>query len=101
MRSSLVWISCQNSSGDGTNTWFSKIALSQHIIRSIYPETMSTAAARADSVHAEWQRQAGCGAFAMCDQIRSDSGITCGSRYYPRGVTAVLWMNETKTTPRH
>ncbi|MEZ5277441.1 MAG: glycoside hydrolase family 52 protein [Opitutaceae bacterium] len=87
-------------SSTSTNTWFSKIALSQHIIRSIYPETMSRAAARADSVHAEWQRQAGCGAFAMCDQIRSDSGITCGSRYYPRGVTAVLWMNETKTTRR-
>jgi hypothetical protein len=54
-----------------------------------------TAAARAgDRVHAGWQRTPGCGRDAMCDQIRSDTGISCGSRYYPRGVTAWLWLRE-------
>ena len=30
----------------------------------------------------------------MCDQVRSDTGVACGSRYYPRGVTAYLWLRE-------
>lgn len=76
------------------NTWFSKIAISQHVIRSVFPEAMSATAAAADRVHAQWQKMPGCGAHAMCDQIRSDTGVTCGSRYYPRGVTASLWLRE-------
>jgi hypothetical protein len=48
----------------------------------------------ADRVHADWQRQPGCGRDAMCDQITSTNGVSCGSRYYPRGVTAWLWLNE-------
>jgi hypothetical protein len=30
----------------------------------------------------------------MCDQINSETGVTCGSRYYPRGVTTILWLRE-------
>lgn len=81
-------------SSTSTNTWFSKIALAQHVIRTIYPDTLSPDANDADAVHAGWQQAPGCGEFAMCDQIRSDTGYTCGSRYYPRGVTSVIWMNE-------
>lgn len=81
-------------SSTSTNTWFSKIAIAQHVIRSLFPEAMNEAARAADRVHAAWQRTPGCGKDAMCDQIRSDSGISCGSRYYPRGVTACLWLRE-------
>jgi hypothetical protein len=81
-------------SSTSTNTWFSKIAISQHVIRRMFPEALSEAARAADRVHAEWQRTEGCGAHAMCDQIRSDTGVTCGSRYYPRGVTSTLWFRE-------
>ncbi|HKB90270.1 MAG TPA: glycoside hydrolase family 52 protein, partial [Opitutaceae bacterium] len=81
-------------SSTSTNTWFSKIALAQYVVRQLFPEAMSEAAHGADRVHADWQRKPGCGEHAMCDQIRSDSGITCGSRYYPRGVTAWLWLLE-------
>jgi hypothetical protein len=81
-------------SSTSRNTWFSKIALAQHVIRELFPETLSEAAQAADRVHADWQRQPGCGAFAMCDQILSDTGVVCGSRYYPRGVTAWLWLLE-------
>ena len=81
-------------SSTSTNTWFSKIALAQHVVRRLFPEALNDAARAADRVHADWQRQPGCGRDAMCDQIRSDSGISCGSRYYPRGVTAYLWMLE-------
>ena len=81
-------------SSTSTNTWFSKIALAQHVIRCLFPEAMNAAAHAADRVHADWQRTPGCGRDAMCDQIRSDTGISCGSRYYPRGVTAWLWLRE-------
>jgi len=81
-------------SSTSTNTWFSKIALAQYVVRKMFPEAMTDEARAADQVHANWQRAPGCGAFAMCDQIRSDSGMTCGSRYYPRGVTTILWMQE-------
>ncbi len=81
-------------SSTSTNTWFSKIAIAQHVIRRLFPEAMNEAAHAADRVHANWQRTPGCGRDAMCDQIRSDTGISCGSRYYPRGVTAWLWLRE-------
>jgi hypothetical protein len=81
-------------SSTSTNTWFSKIALAQHVIRRLFPEAMSPAVRAADRVHADWQRRPGCGRDAMCDQIRSDTGVSCGSRYYPRGVTTILWMLE-------
>lgn len=81
-------------SSTSKNTWFSKIALAQHVVRRLFPDTLTEKAKAADRVHADWQRQPGCGANAMCDQIFSDTGITCGSRYYPRGVTACLWLRE-------
>jgi len=81
-------------SSTSTNTWFSKIAIAQHVIRKLFPEAMTADARAADRVHADWQRTRGCGEFAMCDQIRSDTGIACGSRYYPRGVTTYLWLSE-------
>ncbi len=81
-------------SSTSTNTWFSKIALSQFVVRNLFPEVVNASVARADQVHADWQRSSGCGAYAMCDQIRSDTGEACGSRYYPRGVTSILWIDE-------
>jgi len=81
-------------SSTSTNTWFSKIAIAQHVVRRMFPEAMSPAARAADRVHADWQRQPGCGEHAMCDQINSETGVTCGSRYYPRGVTTILWLRE-------
>jgi hypothetical protein len=81
-------------SSTSTNTWFSKTAIAQHVIRRLFPDTLNAAARAGDRVHADWQRTPGCGAHAMCDQIRSDSGNACGSRYYPRGVSAYLWLSE-------
>jgi hypothetical protein len=81
-------------SSTSTNTWFSKIAIAQHVIRTLFPEALGEAARAADRVHADWQRRPGCGEHAMCDQINSETGVTCGSRYYPRGVTAILWLRE-------
>jgi xylan 1,4-beta-xylosidase len=81
-------------SSTSSNTWFSKIALAQYVVRRLFPEAMNRAARGGDRVHADWQRQPGCGRDAMCDQIISTNGESCGSRYYPRGVTAWLWLAE-------
>ncbi len=81
-------------SSTSRNTWFSKIAIAQYVVRRLFPDTLTPEAAAADRAHARWQQQPGCGAFAMCDQILSDTGVVCGSRYYPRGVTAWLWLQE-------
>ena len=81
-------------SSTSDNTWFSKIALAQHVVRRLFPEALDADAIAADRVHADWQRRPGCGRDAMCDQILSPSGLACGSRYYPRGVTTWLWVGE-------
>ena len=81
-------------SSTSRNTWFSKIAIAQYVVRRLFPDTLNDEARAADRTHADWQRLPGCGAFAMCDQILSDTGIVCGSRYYPRGVTSWLWLQE-------
>jgi hypothetical protein len=76
------------------NTWFSKIALAQYVARRLFPAALNDAARRADDVHAAWQKAPGCGPWAMCDQIHSETGQALGSKYYPRGVTAWLWTLE-------
>ena len=81
-------------SSTSKNTWFSKIAIAQHVVRVLFADALSPEAKAANKVHADWQRAPGCGANAMCDQIFSDTGVSCGSRYYPRGVTACLWLLE-------
>lgn len=81
-------------SSTSTNTWFSKIAISQYVIRRMFPEALGPEALAADRVHAGWQKRPGCGENAFCDQINSETGVTCGSRYYPRGVTTYLWLQD-------
>lgn len=81
-------------SSTSRNTWMSKIAIAQHVVRQLFPAALSPAALAADRVHRRWQENAASAAFAMCDQINSETGAALGSRYYPRVVTAVLWLRE-------
>jgi len=81
-------------SSTSTNTWMSKISLCQHVARRLFPAAVTPEAVAADRVHAQWESQPGCGADAMCDQIESTSGRAIGSKYYPRIVTAALWLRE-------
>ncbi len=76
------------------NTWFSKIALAQHVTRELFPESLDNAARAADAVHARMQQSEPLGRHAMVDQVHSTTGMALGSRYYPRIVTACLWMDE-------
>lgn len=67
------------------NTWMSKIALCQHVARELFGIDQP----QADAAHERWQK-VGCAYWAFCDQIVD--GQPVGSRYYPRGVTNILWL---------
>ncbi len=81
-------------SSTSQNTWFSKIAIAQHVVRRLFPETLKGAARAADEVHAGMQQRLPIARFAFVDQVHSATGADLGSRYYPRGVTASLWLRE-------
>ena len=76
-------------SSSSDNTWASKIFLCQFVAERILGVALSP---DYDAAHARWQRNGNCRDFAFVDQIRSSDGHDLGSRYYPRGVTAVLWL---------
>jgi xylan 1,4-beta-xylosidase len=94
----------QNLSSDGgiklsstsDNTWISKIAIVQHVARTmlrledIDPRIMEIFRV-ADTAHVQWQTT-GSSYWACSDQFVK--GEAKGSRYYPRIVTAALWLDE-------
>jgi hypothetical protein len=84
-------------SSTSQNTWFSKIAIAQHVVRKVFPDLVLSEAATsgADAAHARVQQSAAIGQFAMVDQVHSSKAIAIGSRYYPRCVTTCLWMRDT------
>lgn len=71
------------------NSWLSKIYLCQAIAEKILhwkdPERE-----QADRAHLSWLLDEGNSFYAWSDQMLA--GKVCGSRYYPRGVTAILWL---------
>ncbi len=73
-------------SSTSDNSWLSKIFICQHVAERVFgviPDAASHAA------HARWQ-QLGSRDWAMCDQCIAGEGKA--SRYYPRCVTAELWL---------
>jgi hypothetical protein len=76
-------------SSTSDNTWMSKIFLCQFVAEKILALTLPD---EFDAVHAGWQRAGACRDFAFTDQVRSADGKDLGSRYYPRGVTSILWL---------
>jgi hypothetical protein len=73
----------------------SKIALFQHTCQAVLklpasdPDIAELLAA-ADAAHVKWQTD-GSGYWACSDQFID--GVAKGSRYYPRIVTAALWLD--------
>jgi hypothetical protein len=84
-------------SSSSNNSWMSKINLFEFVARQVlrlhetHPEIARMLEA-ADSTHVCWQTQ-GSGYWACSDQFVS--GVARASRYYPRLVTAWLWLTET------
>ena len=56
------------------------------------------AGARADAAHVAWLTHPELSVWSWSDQILA--GEITGSKYYPRGVTSILWLEENEQTAR-
>jgi hypothetical protein len=78
----------------------SKIAIFQHVARRVFhleaDPRIKDLFAKADAAHVKWQTD-GSGYWACSDQFVN--GIAKGSRYYPRIITAALWMDGQTPSP--
>ncbi len=74
-------------SSSSRNSWLSKIYLCQFVSESILGFPKDTCA---DAAHAEWLTRGENAFYAWSDQMLE--GRAVGSRYYPRGVTSILWL---------
>lgn len=79
-------------SSTSDNSWLSKIYLCQFIARRILGLPWTDAGKQADSAHADWLTDSRNSDWCWSDQMVA--GIAKGSKYYPRGVTAILWLEE-------
>ncbi len=80
-------------SSSADNSWMSKICLNQYIVRDILGIHYGGESA-ADAAHVQWEVEGS--KFQACsDQFASGKPI--GSLYYPRIVTNLLWMEESRT----
>ncbi len=78
-------------SSTNDNSWLSKIYLCQFVAENVLGVASS---ARADAAHRAWLVAPENAYFAWSDQMVN--GIARGSKYYPRGVTAWLWLRSPK-----
>ena len=78
-------------SSTSENSWLSKIYLCQFVAREILGLRRPELYERADEAHAHWLLRPESAYWSWSDQIVS--GIARGSKYYPRGVTSILWLS--------
>ncbi len=81
-------------SSTSRNSWLSKIFLCQFVAERLLqfePDSV------ADLAHTNWLLDAENGYYAFSDQMMEGKAV--GSRYYPRGVTAVLWLTGSQRDP--
>ncbi|MBC8434783.1 MAG: beta-xylosidase [Verrucomicrobia bacterium] len=79
-------------SSSADNSWMSKISISQFVVREILGMSYE-GEERADAAHVSWQVK-GSEFYACSDQF--GSGKPIGSLYYPRIVSNILWLEETR-----
>lgn len=79
-------------SSTSRNSWLSKIYLCQFVLRRLLRVGSRSLHRRADEAHRAWLLHPSQSEWAWSDQMME--GVACGSKYYPRGVTAVLWLEE-------
>lgn len=85
-------------SSTSDNSWLSKIYLCQFVARHILGRPADDAGARADAAHVAWLTHPELSVWSWSDQILA--GEITGSKYYPRGVTSILWLEENEQTAR-
>ena len=74
------------------NTWLSKIYLNEFVGRHVLGLDLARSTGRADAASVSWLTGPASARLAWSDQIVD--GAPVGSEYYPRGVTAILWLQE-------
>lgn len=79
-------------SSTSNNSWLSKVYLCQFIARKILGLEWDDKGAAADEAHVNWLLHEEMSYWCWSDQIIS--GVATGSKYYPRGVTSILWLEE-------
>lgn len=79
-------------SSTSDNSWLSKIYLCQFIARQVLGLEWNEQGAAADAAHVGWLLAPDNAFWSWSDQMMA--GVIVGSRYYPRGVTAILWLEE-------
>ena len=79
-------------SSSADNSWLSKIYLCQFVARRILKVVTPATGELADAAHQSWLLKPENLFFAWSDQMKS--GVARGSKYYPRGVTSILWLEE-------
>ncbi len=79
-------------SSTSNNSWLSKIYLCQYVAREILGWKWDERGQAADAAHVQWLTHPTFSFWSWSDQILA--GEIIGSKYYPRGVTSVLWLEE-------
>jgi xylan 1,4-beta-xylosidase len=79
-------------SSTSDNSWLSKIYLCQFIARKILDLPWDETGKKADEAHVNWLLHPTQSYWSWSDQIVA--GVAKGSKYYPRGVTSILWLEE-------
>lgn len=79
-------------SSTSNNSWLSKIYLCQFVARKVLGFKCDETGAAADKAHVAWLLHPEESYHCWSDQMIS--GVAKGSKYYPRGVTSILWLEE-------
>ena len=79
-------------SSTSENSWLSKIYLCQFVARRILGVAWEETGAAADAAHVWWLIRPESAYWSWSDQIVSCKAVA--SKYYPRGVTSILWLEE-------
>ncbi|WP_336786656.1 hypothetical protein [Paenibacillus sp. MMO-177] len=66
--------------------------MNQYVAREVLGVHQPEQQRAADYAHASWLKDAQNAYWAWSDQTHA--GLVKGSRYYPRGVTSILWLEE-------
>lgn len=79
-------------SSTSNNSWLSKVYICQFVARKILGLHWDERGRAADAAHVAWLTDAELSYWSWSDQIIA--GKITGSKYYPRGVTSILWLDE-------
>jgi hypothetical protein len=79
-------------SSTSDNSWLSKIYLCQFVARHLLGLPWDEKGRAADAAHVAWLTHPELSIWSWSDQILA--GKIIASKYYPRGVTSILWLEE-------